>query len=204
MKLERQTNLLAKAVETGGIGSAGIGEHGTDLQSASQQHAGLQTNHLYILVLAHIHAVLEIHVILLPLANLKSGLGEDVEHLLELVLTAVGHELISEHEHAVTREDGGVGIPLLVHGLMSAAQVGVVHEVVVEQRVVVVGLEGACRTEDALRIILEEVIGKKHEDRAHALATHRQDISYWLIERHGLAVEGHVLDIIVYDAQNFV
>lgn len=87
---------------------------------------------------------------------------------------------------------------------MSAAQVGVVHEVVVEQRVVVVGLEGACRTEDALRIILEEVIGKKHEDRAHALATHRQDISYWLIERHGLAVEGHVLDIIVYDAQNFV
>ena len=55
---------------------------------------------------------------------------------------------------------------------MSAAQVGVVHEVVVEQRVVVVGLEGACRTEDALRIILEEVIGKKHENGAHALAAH--------------------------------
>ena len=129
--MERKSNLFAHLIEAVGIISRGTSQDGTNLHGAGQQHTGLQTYHLYILVLSHVVACLEVHVVLLSLTNLEGCLSKEVEHLRQMVRVTLHHSLIGQYQHGVAREDGCVGIPPFVHRLMSTAQVGLVHQVVV-------------------------------------------------------------------------
>ena len=112
----------------------------------------------------------EVHIVLLTLANLERCLGEEGENLCELSLVALSDALVCKHEHRVAREDCGVGIPTAVYGLVTAAQVGIVHEVVVQKRVVVVGLQATSRHDYRLGVVLEQIVGKEHQHGAYALA----------------------------------
>ena len=114
--------------------------------------------------------MLEVHIVLLTLANLERCLGEESENLCELSLVTLCDALVCKHEHRVAREDCGVGIPTTVYGLVSATQVGIVHEVVMQKRVVVVGLQATSRHDYRLGVVLEQIVGKEHQHGAYALA----------------------------------
>ena len=171
LQLEGQSYLFAKAIEIVGVLLRGPCEDGTNLQRTSQQHAGLQTDHLDILVLGHVRALLKLHVQLLTVAYLQRRLREEVEHGFQPFCRTLRHHLIGQYQHRVAREDGLVVVPLHVHRRFAATLVSIVHQVVVEQGVVVIGLQCAGRSQYALRILAEEVVGQQHQRRADALAT---------------------------------
>ena len=148
--------------------------------------------------------MLEVHVILLSLTYFKSRLREQVEHRFELCRVTLRHALVGKHQHGVARQYRRVGVPFLVYGLMSAPQVGVVHKVVVQKRVVVVGLYGACRHYDVLRIVPEQFVCEHHENRTYAFPADRQHISYRLIQCLRLPVSGNSVKTLVYFLQYFV
>ena len=80
---------------------------------------------------------------------------------------------------------------------VSASHVGIVHEVVMEEGVVMVCLQSAGCREYGVRIVLVEVITHEHEYWAYALASQREDIAYRLVERLWLACVGDVVKVVV-------
>ena len=90
---------------------------------------------------------------------------------MQLVLIAIEHTVESLQQHGVAREDGLIGIPLLMDGSMTTPHIGIIHQVVVQQGKVVIGLETNGRHHDALRIVAIEIVGEQHQHRAHALAS---------------------------------
>ena len=90
-----------------------------------------------------------------------------------------------------------------MHGLVTTAKVGVVHQVVVQQRVVMVSLQCGGLHENALRVILVELIGKQHEHWPNALATHGQHIAYRIVEGFGLAIVRKAFQEMVDLSQKF-
>ena len=158
LQLESQAYLLAKFIQVLGIFLRSISQNSTNLQGTSQEHAGLETNHLDILLFLHIVACLKLHVKLLSLAYFESGGGEDFQHLGKMLVIALCHALIGEHQHTVARKDGSIGAPLLVDGLVSTAQVGIIHQVIMEQCIVMISLQGNGIHQDFLRVVLEDII----------------------------------------------
>ena len=65
---------------------------------------------------------------------------------------------------------------------MASPHVGIIHKVVVQQGIVVVGFQSYGRHKDVIGLFTPEVIGHKHEHGTDALATERQYILYRLIE----------------------
>ena len=145
----------------------------------------------------------EVHVVLLTFANLQGGLGEEGHHRSELVRTALGHTLIGEHKHGVAGEDSGIGIPAPVNGGVAAPEVGIIHEVVVEQRVVMIGLQRTCRGQDAFRVVLIHVVDEEHKHGTYALASEGEYILDGLVERARLSVVGQLVEIRVDCLQDF-
>ena len=181
LQLESQTNLLTKLIQVLGIFLRSISQNSTNLQSTSQEYAGLETDHLDILLFFHIVACLKLHIILLSLSYFESGGGEDFQHLGKMLFVTLCHALIGKNQHAVAREDGCIGIPLLVNGLVTTAQIGIVHQVIMEQGIVVISLQGDGIHQDFLRVVLEDVVTQEHQGWTDALAPHREYILYRLI-----------------------
>ena len=142
------------------------------MHGACQEHAGFQPYHLYVFLFGHIITMLKVHVILLSLSYLESRFGEDTEDLCEFICGALCHALICHHEHGIAAEYGSVGIPFLVHCGVSSAHVGIVHEVVVQQGIVMVCLKCTCLHEYALGVFLIKIVGKQHHHWTYALASH--------------------------------
>ena len=116
----------------------------------------------------------------------------------------LGHALIGQHEHGVAREHSQVGIPLLMYGGLPPAHIGIVHKVVVEECVIVVGLQGASTGENLFGVILKEVVGQKHQRGADAFAPHGEHILDGSIEGCRLAVVRQAVKIAVYQLQEFI
>ena len=148
--------------------------------------------------------MLEVHIVLLSLANLECCLGEQSEHLGKFLLLTLCDALVCKHEHRVAREDCGVGIPTAVYGFVSATQVGVVHEVVVQKRVVVVCLQATSRHDYRLGVVLEQIVGKEHQHGAYALAAKREYVADRFVERRRLAVVCEVVKCVVDKFQDLI
>ena len=103
LQLEGQSHLFANTIQSVGILFGRIGQQGTRLQRTGQQYAGLQSDHLDILVLRHVVARLEGHVVLLALANLQGCLCEEIQHGRQLLGRHLLHALIGQHQHGVAR-----------------------------------------------------------------------------------------------------
>ena len=140
LQLEGKAHLFAELVQVVRIFFGRTGKDGTHLCGTSQEDACLQTNHFDIFIFSHILPRLEVHVVLLPLANLDGRLDEEVLHLWHQPCLALQHPLAGHEQHGIAREDGGVVVPLHVDGGLSATYAGTVHQVVVQQRVVMVSL----------------------------------------------------------------
>ena len=57
-----------------------------------------------------------------------------------------------------------------MHGLMTATHVGIVHQVVVQEREVVIGFQSDGLCHNPFRIILEQIVGQQHQHGSHTLA----------------------------------
>ena len=183
LQLEGQSDLLTELIEVLLVFLRGTGQDGTDLHGTGQQHARLQTDHLDILFLAHVVAGLKLHVELLSFIDLVGRHQEGFEHVLQLVGLTGSDPAESLQQHGVAREDGLIGIPLPMHRLMTAPHVGIVHQVVVQQGEVVIGLQSEGLRHNAQGVVLEEVVGQQHQYGAHTLATDGQHILDGFIQR---------------------
>ena len=86
---------------------------------------------------------------------------------------------------------------------MTSTHIGLIHQVVVKQREVVIGLHTDGLRHDTEGIIAEEVIGQEHEDRTDALATQRQHIADRIVECVRLTVVGEVIEGLVHLVEQF-
>ena len=72
-----------------------------------------------------------------------------------------------------------------MYRLMSTPQVGIIHQVVMQQGIVMIGLQTTGRHEDILRLVFKKVVRHQHQYRAYALATDGEHITDRVIQRLG-------------------
>ena len=154
MKLESQPYLLAKLIKILLILLGRVGQNSPDLHRTSQEYARLEAYHLDVFSLGDVVTCLKIHVILLTFAYLQGRFRERMEHILQVNLTAFCHAFVGKYQHRIAAKNGRIGVPSLVNRLMSAAHLGVIHQVIVQQCVVMIGLQGASLHENRLRVVL--------------------------------------------------
>ena len=80
---------------------------------------------------------------------------------------------------------------------MSTSKVCIVHEVVVQQRVVVISLQSASRWKDAFGVVFEHVVCQHHERRSYSLSPDGKDILDGLVKALRLPVIGNVVQVVV-------
>ena len=76
LQLESQSQFLPKLIELLGFLFGGSAQQGTYLDSTRQKDGGLEPYHFYVLAFLDVVPCLKVHVHLLPIANLQSGLGK--------------------------------------------------------------------------------------------------------------------------------
>ena len=145
----------------------------------------------------------EVHVVLLALSDFQSRLGEEAEHGGELRCLTLGHPLICHYEHRVAGKYGRVGVPAAVNCRLAAADVGIVHEVIVKQSVVVICLYGAGGHQDALGVVAPEAVREHHQYGAYAFSAEREHVADGFIERFGPAVVWQAGDKAVDTVKDF-
>ena len=69
-----------------------------------------------------------------------------------------------------------------MYGLLSATQVGIVHEVVVQQGVVMIGLQANSRHQDILGLFAPEVVTQQGKNWTDAFAANGKHVLYGLVE----------------------
>ena len=85
---------------------------------------------------------------------------------------AMSHTLVCQDQHGVARQDSRVGIPFLVYSQLATTHIGIVHQVVVQQSIVMIRLQRDGIHQNLLRILLIKIVRHQHQGRANALATH--------------------------------
>ena len=93
----------------------------------------------------------------------------------------------SNDQHGIAREHGSVGVPLLMHRGLAAPHVGVVHKVVVQKRVVVVGFKSYGQGQRGVDIVLKERVRKQQQRGAQPLAAHGEHVADGLVKSLGLS-----------------
>ena len=91
------------------------------LACCREQDGCLEPYHFEVFGYGDVVALLEVHIVLLPLADFHTCLLEDVEYLVEVGVWLPEEVLPGEDVHCVAREDGGVGVPLEVDGGFAAS-----------------------------------------------------------------------------------
>ena len=76
LQLEAHAHIDAEVVEMLDVGLIGISHGGTHLQGSGQQHGGLQSDHLQVLVDSHVAQGLKVEVHLLAFADFASYLTQ--------------------------------------------------------------------------------------------------------------------------------
>ena len=49
-----------------------------------------------------------------------------------------------------------------MHGLMTTTHIGIVHQIIMQQRKVVIGFQADGLSDDPLRVVLVEIVGQEH------------------------------------------
>ena len=71
-----------------------------------------------------------------------------------------------------------------MHGRFATTHIGIVHQVIVQEREVVVYLQSKSRIENSIHIVTIHVISHKHHRRAYALASERENILDRFVQVH--------------------
>ena len=182
LQLERQAQVHCHVVDGTGILLGGMCHESARLASTSQQHRGLEANHLDILVDGDIVTALEVHVKLLTLIHFHGSVVKQFHHGLDDVGIDARNGLGCHGEHSVATQDCHVIVPLAVNGGLATAHVGTVHHVVVKQREVVEQFNAQCHVDSLVEVAAHRLTGHEGEDRTHALAALRHGVGDWFIE----------------------
>lgn len=194
LKLESQTNLFGKTIEHLSVGIGSIGDKGTHLGGTGEKNGGLETNHLNVFRLRDVGALLEIHVILLTLANLLCGTGKKTEYISLTTAATLHDQLESQDQHRVTREHSRVLVPFLMDRQLAASHIGMIHEVIMEKRMVMVGFQtDGCRN-SFVRILAVEAMGKQQKSGSQTFAAHAEDVADGFVETFGFGRIGNVAE----------
>ena len=113
--------------------------------------------------------MLKVHVILLSFAHLKSGL-EILLHGNRTFCRSFIHTFACQHEHGISREDGRIGIPAAVHSRLSPPHICLVHEVIMEQGVVMKHLQGDGSIHMPFCVLVKKLCSQQEKHRSDALA----------------------------------
>ena len=191
LKLEGESDFLSEAIERVGVFIRCVSCERTEFGGAAEEHGGFEPNHLDVFFLRHIDAVFKVHVVLLSLADFCGGACEEREHA--FFVRAVGVDEVSEgsDEHGVAGEHCRVFVPFHVNGGFAASHVGVVHQVIVEERVVVIGFNREGCGHGDFRVVAIDGASQKHEGGAEAFSAHGEGVGNWLIEPLWLGGIGH-------------
>ena len=90
--------------------------------------------------------------------------------------------LHGHHSEGVAGENGGVAVPFLVNGGLSAPHVSFVHDVVMDEREVVQHLESGGDVARLFWVAVEHVRGDAHQLRTQTLPWLHQYVRDWIIK----------------------
>ena len=91
-----------------------------------------------------------------------------------------------------------------MNGHVPAAQVGIVHEVVVKQRIVVISFQCASHRQHRLGIVFVEIVGEQQERRPYPLPSEREHILDGLVEALRFPFVSDMCKIIVDECQYII
>ena len=101
-------------------------------------------------------------------------------------LAAAFHDVAEGHdEHRVAREHRRVFVPFAVYCRAAASHIGVIHEVVVQQRVVVVGLQTDGCGHGAVEVFAVDAVGQQEKGGAQALSAFLKNILDGFVKTFG-------------------
>ena len=178
---------IVECLQAFGVGSA---DDGSDLEGCGEQGACLKGDHADVLGDGDGVATLEVHVEGLAFVDVHGTLVECLEHRAEGGVGDLGDELCGKGEHGVAGEDGGVLVPAGVDGRAAAAQIGAVHDVVVQQGEVVEDFDAECGVECGGGICAEGFGSHECEHGTEALAAAVEGVDDGLVERWYGGVDG--------------
>ena len=124
-----------------------------------------------------------------------------MQHLLQFIGITLLQSLIGKHQHGVTREDSRVGIPLAMHGGFATSHVGIVHQVIVQQCIVMIGLQCTGGHQYVFRIVLIHIVCQQHQHGTDTLAAKRKHILDRLVDRFRFSLVGQATDKIIHHVQ---
>ena len=131
--LEGETEVESVVVEVVAVLPGGTGDQCAHLCGAGYQHAGLQPDHADVFIHGDGLPAFELHVVLLPFADLCGRAGKKFHQGRHDFARPPGYARVAVDAHYVSGKDRRVGIPFLPDRVHSAAQRGAVHDVVVDQ-----------------------------------------------------------------------
>ena len=169
LELEGESYFFGKLVEHFGICSRCVGEETAHLCGAAEEHRGFEADHFEVFRFGDLTARFEIDVVLLSFADADGAVGEQAQDLFSASHGALCDEAIGQEKHGVAGEYGGVFVPTGVHGGASAAHVGVVHEIVVHEGVVVVHFDADRRGHGRHVVAVIEREGREQKHGAEPL-----------------------------------
>ena len=126
--------------------------------------------------------MLKINIVLLPFADLRSGLCEQPKEFGQVLRRHSFQELVSRYEHLVTAEDSRIVIPLDMHRRHTSTHVGTIHHIVMQQREVMEHLDSLSERQCVSFVAAHKTTPGQHELHPQTLTARRQSISYRRIQ----------------------
>ena len=193
--LEGQSEVVAELVQEICLLLVSACYEGSHLCGACDEHSRLEAYHLHVVFHRDIFHLLEVHIVLLALADLCGSLRKQLQYLRQHLRRRLRYELVALDGHHVTRQDGGVLVPLAVYCRHSAAHIRLVHDVVVDKGEAVEHLDSCGRRKNLLaEVILEQRICCKAETRAYPFASDVDHVSERVVQTGRLLSEREVLE----------
>ena len=157
-------------------------------------------------VLLHGHGVaaLEIHIVLLPLADPDGHIRKHGEQLRQHGLVALRKQTVGPNHHRIARKNRHIVVPARMHGRLAPTHVRTVHDVVVQQREIMENLYGHRGRLRSVDPSAESRAGHQQGDRPDPLAALLERISDRLVQQARLARPFHRPELLLEDPLQFI
>ena len=93
----------------------------------------------------------------------------------------------SHNQHGIARKDSRVIVPFFMHRSPSAAHIRVIHQVIVQQRMVMVSFDTDGSRHSRFEVIFVQAVSHEQQRRAQAFAPHVEHIADRFVKSHRLS-----------------
>ena len=159
----------SEIIQVVGIFGSRSCQNSTDFETACQQHGRFQANHFDIFILGDITAGFKFHIQLLSFTNFKCSQAEQFHHFFQMLRRTSCHVANRQNQHSISRKHGSVIVPNLVYGGLPPAHIRTVHQIIMQQCVVVINFDSYGRIVDRCYILTIQIIRHQHQDRTYPL-----------------------------------